>query len=185
MPRILRVLSLLLSLLLASSVVLAQTPTATVPTELAQEGPITQLQGQGRLSVMTFRIYEARLWTTAKPVDSDWSSSLLALELIYAHSFSGASIAKRSIVEMQRQGEMDATDTASWLAAMKKIFPDVKKNDRISVVNLPGVGARFYYNGKHLGEVLDVDFAKLFIGIWLSPQTSEPALRSALLGESI
>jgi hypothetical protein len=33
-----------------------------------------------------------------------------------------------------------------------------------------------------VGEVRDATFARLFFGIWLSPRTSEPQLRAALLG---
>jgi hypothetical protein len=39
----------------------------------------------------------------------------------------------------------------------------------------------FLLNGRPLGEVRDPDFARVFFGIWLSPRTSEPALREALL----
>ena len=34
---------------------------------------------------------------------------------------------------------------------------------------------------KVVGEVADPEFARLFFGIWLSPNTSEPSLRQALL----
>jgi hypothetical protein len=30
--------------------------------------------------------------------------------------------------------------------------------------------------------VRDAQFAQLFFGVWLSPRTSQPALRAALLG---
>jgi hypothetical protein len=33
------------------------------------------------------------------------------------------------------------------------------------------------------GEIRDAAFARLFFAVWLSPRTSEPALRSALLGK--
>ena len=36
-------------------------------------------------------------------------------------------------------------------------------------------------NGKPTGEIRDAEFARLFFGIWLSPKTSEPELRAALL----
>ena len=35
--------------------------------------------------------------------------------------------------------------------------------------------------GRTVGEVADAEFARLFFGIWLSPRTSEPQLRQALL----
>jgi len=42
---------------------------------------------------------------------------------------------------------------------------------------------RFLLNGKPYGEVRDPEFAPLFFGIWLSPATSEPALRQSLLAQ--
>jgi hypothetical protein len=32
------------------------------------------------------------------------------------------------------------------------------------------------------GDIRDAEFARLFFGIWLSPRSSEPAMRQALLG---
>ena len=162
----------------------SSTPTdnSNAPAELAAELPGGKLQGQGRLTFMTLRVYDARLWTSATPIGTDWGAGPLALELIYARSLGGARIAERSLTEMQRQGEIDSLRSGRWLSAMKQIFPDVKQGDRLTGVNLPGVGARFYFNGKLVGDVRDTDFARLFFGIWLSPKTSEPGLREALLG---
>jgi hypothetical protein len=48
----------------------------------------------------------------------------------------------------------------------------------------PGEAAVFWLNGRLRGEIRDAEFARRFFGIWLSPRTSEPALRSALLGSA-
>jgi len=64
---------------------------------------------------------------------------------------------------------------------MRALFPDVKAGDVITGVHQPAMGVVFWCNGRLLGEVRDPLFARLFFGIWLSPQTSEPQLRSALL----
>ena len=85
---------------------------------------------------------------------------------------------------MQRQGEIDPAVGQRWLAAMQKIFPDVQAGDRITGFNVPGMGARFFINGRLKGDVRDPEFARRFFAIWLSPQTSEPSLRNALLGKS-
>jgi hypothetical protein len=60
--------------------------------------------------------------------------------------------------------------------------PDVKEGDRLTGQNLPGVGLKLYVNGVLRTESTDVELARVFFGIWLSPRTSEPALREALLG---
>jgi hypothetical protein len=54
----------------------------------------------------------------------------------------------------------------------------------VTGIHRPGVGAVFQINGKPGGEIADAQFARLFFGIWLSPTTSEPKLRSALLAGS-
>ena len=54
-------------------------------------------------------------------------------------------------------------------------------DDRITGVNLPGVGAEFWVNGLRVGAVNDAAFARLFFGIWLDERTSEPKMRIQLL----
>ena len=65
---------------------------------------------------------------------------------------------------------------------MTASFPDVQDGDTLVGINQPGVGASFYMNGKLLGEVNDPEFAKLFFSIWLHPNSSQPAMRNAMLG---
>ena len=49
---------------------------------------------------------------------------------------------------MQRQGEIASDVTERWLALMKQLFPDVNVGDRITGINVPGMGARFFVNGR-------------------------------------
>ncbi|PTT81916.1 hypothetical protein DBR42_17410 [Pelomonas sp. HMWF004] len=58
----------------------------------------------------------------------------------------------------------------------------MKAGDRISGSLEPGAAAQFHLNGQPRRRIADAAFAKLFFGIWLSPQTSEPAMREQLLG---
>ena len=46
---------------------------------------------------------------------------------------------------------------------------------------LPQQGMRLWRGSQALGAIGDAELARLFFGIWLSPRTSEPGLRSALL----
>ena len=158
-----------------------QVPT---PTEVATEIPGAKLQGSGTLRFMGLRVYDARLWLGAAAVGADWATAPLALELGYARSLDGVRIAERSLSEMRRQGDIAADVADSWLAAMKQLFPDVKAGDRITALNVPGLGVRFFINGHLKGDVRDATFARYFLGIWLSPKTSEPALRDSLLGKA-
>ena len=82
---------------------------------------------------------------------------------------------------MQGVEAFTAEQGRRWLAEMTRLFPDVKKGDRLTGVYQPGAGVAFLYNDRPAGEVRDPDFARVFMGIWLSPRTSEPAMRTQLL----
>ncbi|MDZ7591509.1 MAG: chalcone isomerase family protein [Rubrivivax sp.] len=152
------------------------------PPEVAAELPRARAQGQGQLRFFGLRVYDIRLWADDGALAANWPTLPLALEIEYARELDGAAIAERSLKEMRRQADI-ATDTGErWLDAMTRLFPAVRAGDRVTGVQRPGSGARFFFNGRLLGELPDAEFARLFFGIWLSPRTSEPALREALLG---
>ena len=170
--------------LLASTAlwVLGARANVAVPTEVAAGLPGARVQGTAWMRFMGIRVYEARLWTGPSAVPEDWASAPLALEIEYARTLKGAAIAERSLDEMRRQGEIEATTAQRWLAAMKQLFPDVAKGDRLTALNRPGLGLQLFANGQLRGAVDEPAFAQRFLGIWLARQTSEPALRTALLG---
>ena len=157
---------------------------AAVPVEIAAELPGARLLGNGRLTFLGLSIYDAKLWVGEGFKAASFDQSQLAIELEYARTLYGKLIAERSLDEMKRLGGISDEQGERWLAAMKETFPDVAKGDRITGVFRPGESARFFFNGKLRGEVRDTEFARRFFGIWLSPKTSEPKLRSALLGAS-
>lgn len=154
-------------------------PTAEVSAAL----PGVQRAGGSRLTVWGFEIYDASLWVTPGFRAADWAGKPLALELAYLRQFDGDDIARRSLDEMRRAGPIAPEQAASWLRTMTQAFPDVKKGDRLIGIYEPGTGVRFLHNGRTTATVRDAQFAQRFFGIWLGPQTSEPALREALLGK--
>lgn len=155
---------------------------AAPPAEVGSALPGAKLQGQGRLRFLGLHVYDALLWTVARAPDGEAQNGALALELRYARTLRGPLIAERSIEEMRRVGEFAEAEAQRWLEAMKRLFPDVNAGDRITGVHRPGEAALFFVNGRAVGEVRDARFAQLFFGIWLSPRTSQPALRTQLLG---
>jgi Chalcone isomerase-like len=166
----------------AGPVVVRATTASTPPAEVSAALPGAVLQGRGRLRYFGLHIYDAALWSAARVSASDAHNAPLALELRYARKLSGPQIAERSLQEMKHVGDVSEADGPRWLEAMKGLFPDVESGDRITGIHRPGVGAAFFVNGRAAGEVRDAQFAQLFFGVWLSPRTSQPALRSALLG---
>ena len=158
------------------------TKPSTPPVEVSAALPGAGLQGAGRLRYFGLHIYDAALWSPVHVATSEALDMALAIELRYARSLRGALIAERSLDEMKRVGEFTEADGQRWLEAMKQIFPDVKAGDRLTGLHRPREGAAFFVNGRAAGEVRDAKFAQIFFAVWLSPRTSQPALRSALLG---
>jgi len=162
---------------------LAQSPPPVgAPAEVAAEVTGARVLGNGTLRFLGLRVYDARLWVGSSVPGSDWQAAPFALELQYLRSVKGELIAESSLKEMRRQGEIDDVTAERWLGNMKQLFPDMQPGHRITGVNLPGVGARFFSNGQLRGELREVDFARFFFGVWLSPRTSESAMRERLLG---
>ncbi len=134
--------------------------------------------GNGTLRFFGLRIYDATLWSPG----GVWSASQpYALELVYARSFDGGAIARRSIEEMRAQRPWPEATLARWEKNMRALFPDVEKGDRLIGVRMPGAGATFYSGTRKLGQIKDEEFAEAFFGIWLNPATRAPDLRAQLL----
>ena len=130
--------------------------------------------GNGEFRRFGFLVYEATLWAGDDP-----QRPPLALRLDYKRTLAGAAIAEASVKEMRALGA-DEVALKRWGEQMTRIFPDIKSGDFIVGEYRPD-SARFYFNGRLLGEVADADFARAFFGIWLDAKTSAPGLRAALL----
>ena len=152
-----------------------------MPAEVQEALPKAQLRGQTRLTVWGFKVYDARLWSLPGFNAADYAAHPLALELAYLRAFDAADIAERSLTEMRRSAPISEAQARQWPADMRRVFPNVKVGDRILGLHRPGAGARFWINGQRGGEIADAEFSRLFFGIWLSPQSSEPVMRAALL----
>lgn len=127
-------------------------------------------------------MYDASLWVTPGFKATDFAQHGFALELRYLRDFKAADIARRSLEEIRRQKDIHPEQARDWQRLLERALPDVKSGDRITGIYRPAQGLRFLSNRRLTGEIHDSELARLFFGIWLSPQTSEPALRQALLG---
>lgn len=158
-----------------------------VPDSIGTLLPGAVLVGVGTLRFLGLPVYQARLLAAPGWRADTLGRTAVVLELTYLRGFKGTDIARRSLEEMRRAGPLEAADEAAWLAAMQRLFPDVRPGDRIAGLWQPGTGARFVLTrpdgqSRALGDVADARFAERFFGIWLAPTTSEPGLRQALLG---
>lgn len=172
------------STLLLANAAFAQTPPTTPWPEVTEHLPGGTLAGQARLRYWGFEVYEAQLWTPPSFRASQYAQHPLALSLTYLRTLRGKAIAERSLEEMRLQGPITTAQASTWLAQMQASFPDVRAQDRLTGLHQPGVGARFWFNGKPQATVADDAFSQRFFGIWLSESTSQPEMRRALLART-
>lgn len=174
------------------AVLVAVASAATVPSAAAEDAygppalvhqavPGATLLGQGQMRFLGLRIYDARLWAGPQFEATDFGAHPLVLELSYHRAFAGAAIAERSIDEIERQGELTPAQAQRWQKALAAVLPDVQPGERLTGLYQPGQGLRLWRGQQALGAIDDPELARRFFGIWLSPRTSEPGLRSALL----
>ncbi|MBX9798459.1 MAG: chalcone isomerase family protein [Burkholderiaceae bacterium] len=157
----------------------------TAPAHIQKELAPAYLSGLGSFRWFGLKIYDAQLWVGKQGYNSATpESSKFALDLRYARALQGRKIAEASRDEMQKLGLGNAQQLAEWQSKMEQIFPDVSEGTHLTGVYLPNSGARFYLDGKAIGEIMDAAFAQAFFAIWLAPKTTAPQLRTALLADA-
>jgi len=151
-----------------------------LPPRVVELVPGLKVQGGGELSFFGISVYDGYYWSATR----GWSPDQpFALDLHYRRALDGERIAERSVSEIAKLGYGSAEQRARWGEAMKRLFPDVRSGDRLTGVNLPGGGVRYFHNGTPIGEIAEPGFARAFFGIWLDPRTSQLDFRQLLLGE--
>ncbi len=174
-------LAQMLAALMLTAVLLAPAPATAIPLpdSVREAVPELRLAGEGRLRWFGLLIYDASLWVRGNAFDPQRP---FALNIRYARNLRGDRIVETSVDEMRRLGWRDEARLARWARQMGELFPDVRKGERLTGVNLPGAGVDFYHDGRFAGRIADPDFADAFFSIWLDPRTREPGLRQSLIG---
>lgn len=166
---------------LAAALLAATAAAAEAPAHVRAYIAEARLVGSGRLTWFGLHVYDAALFAAPGFDPADPLAQPFALELTYARRLSGKSIAAASRDEIARLGFGDEAARAQWHARMERLFPDVEAGRRLTGVNLPAQGARFYFDGRPAGAIDDPAFARAFFAIWLDARTRAPQLRAGLL----
>jgi hypothetical protein len=168
---------------LACALALAAAPAAAappLPPGVSALLPQARVQGGGELTWLGIAVYHGYLWSADGSFAFD---EPFALDLHYLRPLAGRAIAQRSVEEITKLGFGEAADHARWGDVLARLFPDVRRGDRLTGLHVPGRGVRFFHNGRLLGEVAEPGFARAFFGIWLDDRTSRPDFRRRLLGQ--
>ncbi len=146
---------------------------------IALHVPNAQLVGEGRMKVLFWNVYDAKLYAP----EAHWSPEApFALSLTYLRDIEGEEIARRSIEAMRQQGFQDEEILSRWYLTLRETFPDVSATSTIIGIQNAARGTIFYHNNELLGQMDEPLFTQAFFNIWFSENTSEPAMRSQLTG---
>lgn len=135
-----------------------------------------QAWGSSEVSFLGFRLYRAVLWVAG----SDPERAPLALALTYRRDITQERLVTTTLDEMRRLGAPPGA-LPGWRAALERVLPSVQEGDTITGIHIPGRGASFLHQGRHLADVADPEFSQRFFAIWLDPRTRLPQAREELL----
>lgn len=105
------------------------------------------------------------------------------LELHYFHTISAADF-RKSTAEMIRRNTTEAefNRIRTGINTLNGLYRPVKPGDRYRAEYIPDRGTTLYLNGKPLGTVAGVDFARVFFSIWIGKNPINKKFRERLLG---
>lgn len=139
-----------------------------------------QLVGDGLLSILSWDIYESRLFTPDGRYTED--SEELILAITYLRNIKNKDLVKHTRKQW-RHLNIDKAVYGKFTEELTRLWPDVSPGDTLAMHVTQGA-THFYFNSQHTGSIETPDFGPLFASIWLSPETSQPKLRKQLLGET-
>jgi hypothetical protein len=95
-----------------------------------------------------------------------------SIALKYKTSSSGKWIGKRSLSEINKNNKLTQDEQKSYAKFFDEFFPNVNSGDEIKMEFDPKKVAKFYYNGKFLGEITDSLLSVRTANIWLHPNST-------------
>lgn len=140
-----------------------------------------RLVGEARLKVLLWNVFDARLYAPGGDYDR---SQPFALSLSYLRKLKGKKIVEKTISEMSAQSRFTPSELTQWEQLLTGIIKDVDASTTLTGIRDTDGYAVFYRNGKKVGQIEDRRFTEGFFDIWLGENTSEPKLRTDLIGSS-
>ncbi len=137
--------------------------------------------GTATLKKMFWTIYDSTLYSEDGLYQGIEPN--LALAITYRRAIASRQLIDSTRSEWRKMSLYKREQSEAWLGLLSDIWPDVEKGDVITLHVGDGLASTFYFNGQAVGTIDSADFTQDFLAIWLSPDTSYPALREKLMGK--
>lgn len=137
--------------------------------------------GSAKFSVLFWDIYNSTLYTKSGRYLHNNSPKSLLFEIEYLRDITSIDLVDRTI-EQWKHLDIAESEYRQFVPILKAIWPDISSGDKLTML-LQNNQSVFYFNDVRVGHIEAKEFSKLFLDIWLSPNTSQAKLRNQLLGE--
>ena len=138
--------------------------------------------GETTFSFFFWDLYKSRLLTTSGKYPINENNDKLIYEINYLRNISKDDLVKRT-VEQWRHLELPNQSYQKFIPQLESIWPDITEGDTLSLL-ISQKTSHFYFNQRYIGRIDDPEFGQIFLDIWLAKNTSQPKLRSQLLGQN-
>lgn len=159
-------------------------PTQTsIPADIAIADLIDELRivGSARLRVLFWTIYDSTLYSA----DGEFQQIKpdLALAITYRRNIPATELIERTFDEWKDM-ELSSTRQSMWRSRLGSLWPDVESGDTLTLYVDEQLASHFYLNGRFIGAMMDSEFTRQFLAIWLSDDTAYPRQRAELTGRA-
>ena len=135
--------------------------------------------GQAEMRWLMFPLYRVTLKTTDGLYRENRYPQML--DIVYLRNIDKQHLLKATDGEWKRLG-IPPVKRQEWIRQLGNLWPSIKRGDRLAFQVNPEGQNFFIYNGKKIGGIVDKQFGRSFLAIWLSPATSRPGIRQRLIG---
>lgn len=137
-----------------------------------------QMVGKAKLKVLFWSVYESSLYTNTGSYEQNQLP--VRLDIRYLRDIEAKELIKQTEKEWQHLA-VEEQLYQTWLPLLEELWPDVKKDDVLSLHIDSDQTATFLWNDETLGQIDDKKFGQNFLAIWVSPDCSRPKHREKLL----
>jgi hypothetical protein len=143
--------------------------------------------GNAKFSVLFWDIYHSKLLTPTgryfdvKDPNSQVAYQPLLFKIKYLRDITQKDLIEKTI-EQWKHLAINEKKYLHYITLLQTMWPNIKTGDSLALL-ITENKSDFYFNDNFIGSISGEDFGKLFLAIWLSPNTSKPKLRKQLLGQ--
>lgn|GEM_PF-1422411 len=142
------------------------------------------LRGQSAFTYWGFSVYKAALHLMEHDTEPQKSlgTNAVRLEITYDRDFTPQDFIESGEELMKNNPEVKFAKIAAQVAEMNRLYQAVKIGDTYTISYSPDSGLSLALNGQVLGTVQGPEFARAYLGIWLSKHSISKRFTEELLG---